>query len=64
VMQYNLRDRPDVMSVAELDTLLAKVDCPRFEAIATTGFGVLPTLMALTKPIVARLLADTSDSAG
>lgn len=62
VMQYNKRDLPDAMSVAELDTLLATVACPRFEAVATTGLGVLGTLEALTKPIIAALVERASRS--
>lgn len=64
VMQYNKRDLPDAMTVAELDTLLAMVACPRFEAVATTGLGVLETLEALTKPILALLLEPTGESPG
>ena len=64
VMQYNKRDLPGVLSVAKLDALLATVDCPRFEAVATTGVGVFDTLEAIAKAVVEPLRKEAGDSTG
>lgn len=53
VMQYNKRDLPGVQPVAELDALLGSIECPRIEAIATTGVGVFETLETIAKAILA-----------
>jgi signal recognition particle receptor subunit beta len=53
VMQYNKRDLPEVLTVAQLDVLLGSVECPRIEAIAMTGVGVFDTLRAIAEQIVA-----------
>jgi signal recognition particle receptor subunit beta len=65
VLQYNKRDLPEVLSVAELDTLLATAPapCPRVEAVASTGVGVFDTLKALAKAILEPLHEDVSGSA-
>lgn len=47
VVQYNKRDLPDAMSVEELDQRLNQRGAPSFEAIASSGQGVFPTLKAL-----------------
>lgn len=41
VIQYNKRDLPDVMSVAEMNQILNPEGYPHTEAVATTGEGVL-----------------------
>lgn len=64
VMQYNKRDLPEVLSVAELDILLGAVDCPRIEAVAMTGAGVFDTLKAVTRQIVAPWREHADGSAG
>lgn len=64
VMQYNKRDLPGVLSVAELDALLPRsVACPRIEAVATTGVGVFDALKAVTAAIVARLRDEPGEAA-
>ncbi|WP_434415174.1 gliding-motility protein MglA [Nannocystis pusilla] len=62
VIQYNKRDTPDAMPVAELDELLATIPCPRFEAIASTGVGVFDTLKAIAGAIVVRHRAESGDA--
>ena len=47
VLQYNKRDLPELLSVAELDATLNAAGRPRFEAIASRGVGVMETLQAL-----------------
>lgn len=47
VIQYNKRDHPNALSVADLDKQLNKFGVPTFEAVAITGEGVFPTLKVL-----------------
>jgi len=44
VIQWNKRDMPGIMSVAELERELNFLRVPTFEAVAVTGEGVFPTL--------------------
>jgi mutual gliding-motility protein MglA len=44
VLQYNKRDLPDVMTVAQLDQELNDVQAPAFETNASTGMGVVEAL--------------------
>jgi len=46
VMQYNRRDRPDVLPVAELRAQLNEYGVLEFEACAESGKGVMETLKA------------------
>ena len=62
VIQYNKRDLPNALPVAELDALLSGVDCPRFEGVAPTGVGVFDTLKAIVRPVLARLRAEFADA--
>ncbi len=57
VIQYNKRDLPNALSVAELDAKLNKYGAPTFEAVASSGQGVFPTLKALA----ARVLESIHD---
>jgi hypothetical protein len=52
VVQYNKRDLPDAMPVADLNALLNPHNVPFFEAIANTGQGVFPTLKALAARVL------------
>jgi signal recognition particle receptor subunit beta len=52
VLQYNKRDLPDAESIAEMETKLNFFGVPSFEAVATTGVGVFPTLKAVIKKVV------------
>jgi signal recognition particle receptor subunit beta len=47
VIQYNKRDHPNALPVAELDKQMNKFGVPTFEAVAVTGEGVFPTLKVL-----------------
>ncbi len=47
VIQYNKRDLPGALSVAEMDATLNKFGVPTFEAVAAEGRGVFPTLKTL-----------------
>ena len=64
VIQYNKRDLPSALPVAELDAMLTTVACPRFEAVATTGVGVFDTLKAIATAVVEPLREEAGDSTG
>ncbi len=51
-IQYNKRDLPDVMSVEELNAALNPRGLPFYEAVATTGDGVLKTFTAISKLVL------------
>jgi signal recognition particle receptor subunit beta len=55
VVQYNKRDLPDVAPVEDLRKMLNEVNAPEFEATATTGKGVFPTLKSVAKQILQEL---------
>jgi len=55
IIQYNKRDLPGTMSVAELRRELNPTSVPEFEACATTGEGVFETLKAVAKLILVDL---------
>ena len=52
VIQYNKRDLPDALPVAELERLLNPRGVPSFEAVANTGQGVFPTLKGLAAIVI------------
>lgn len=55
VFQYNKRDLPDILSIEELHRQLNKTGAPFFEAVATTGNGVLNTLKLISKMVLKKL---------
>ncbi|HPF14639.1 MAG TPA: ADP-ribosylation factor-like protein [Planctomycetota bacterium] len=57
IIQYNKRDLPDALPVAELDAQLNPWGARTFEATANSGQGVFPTLKALA----ARVLESIHD---
>ena len=52
VIQYNKRDLPGVLPVAELDRMLNPHGWPSFEASATVGNGVFDTLKMIIKMVL------------
>lgn len=61
IIQYNKRDLPDAMPVAEMEQILNPTGAyPCFAAVATTGDGVLPTLTQITKMVLKHIEAGTS----
>jgi mutual gliding-motility protein MglA len=56
VLQYNKRDLPNALSVAEMDTEINKYGSPSFESVATTGLGVEETLKGITQLVLAHLV--------
>ena len=58
VIQYNKRDMPEVISIAELRETLNLHKAPEFEAVAKTGQGVFETLKGLAKLVLQQLAAN------
>jgi mutual gliding-motility protein MglA len=60
VMQYNKRDLPDVTAISEMEQILNPDGYPYFEAVATTGEGVLQSLTKITKMVLKHIEMGTS----
>lgn len=58
VIQYNKRDLPGALSVAELNAKLNPINAPTFEAVAVKGEGVMQTLKGISKLVVDKLNDD------
>ena len=56
VLQYNKRDLPNALPVAELNKEINKLNVPNFESVATTGIGVEETLKGITQLVLAHLI--------
>jgi mutual gliding-motility protein MglA len=54
-VQYNKRDLPNVVPVADMDRLLNYRNVVWFEAVAVTGKGVFETLKAVAKQVLFEL---------
>jgi hypothetical protein len=55
VIQYNKRDMPSVVPVAELRQELNPMGIPDFEGVAPQGIGVFDTLKAVAKLVLTEL---------
>jgi signal recognition particle receptor subunit beta len=55
VVQYNKRDMPEVMPLAEMRETLNPRKVPEFESVAKTGVGVFDTLKGLAKIVLGEL---------
>jgi hypothetical protein len=62
VIQYNKRDVPGALSIAELEEQLNTRGVPAFEAIANTGQGVFPTLKAVAAAVLDSLHHQSGSS--
>ncbi len=56
VLQYNKRDLPNAMPVAEIEKKLNKLSAPHFQSVATTGIGVEQTLKGITQLVIEHLV--------
>ena len=54
-IQYNKRDLPNVIPIADMDNVLNPRKVPQFEAVAVTGKGVFETLKAVAKQVLFEL---------
>src|SRR3990170_3116299 len=59
VIQYNKRDLPNVVPVAELKKVLNVDGVPDFEVVAAAGGGVFETLKAVVKLVLIELKKGT-----
>jgi mutual gliding-motility protein MglA len=55
VVQYNKRDLPNALPIAELRAAVNPTGVPEFEAMARTGEGVFETLKAISKLVLTEL---------
>lgn len=55
VLQYNKRDLPNAIPLAELEEALNPTKVPSFEAVAPKGIGVFDTLKAVAKLVLTEL---------
>jgi signal recognition particle receptor subunit beta len=55
IIQWNKRDVPDALATPVLERYLNRGGWPSFEATASTGQGVFPTLREICQLIMARL---------
>ncbi|MFQ5464965.1 MAG: ATP/GTP-binding protein [Thermodesulfobacteriota bacterium] len=55
VVQYNKRDLPNIIPVAEFKNIFNTAMVPDFEAIALRGIGVFETLKAIVKRVLIEL---------
>ena len=62
IIQYNKRDTPDALPLAELRAALNPAGWPEFETVATRGEGVFDALRAVTRLALAQL--QTPQAAG
>ena len=62
VLQYNKRDLPTAVDVEEMNQKLNFFNVPYFEAKATQGVGVFPTLKASIKEVVRHVQAQLGDT--
>ena len=56
VIQYNKRDLPNALGVAELNKEINKLGVPSYESVATTGLGVEETLKGITQLVLTHLV--------
>ncbi|MBN2333000.1 MAG: GTPase [Deltaproteobacteria bacterium] len=63
IFQYNKRDMPDILSVAELNAQLNPKGLPCFESVAVKGSGVLPALTSCCKMVLQNLKTKGSATA-
>ena len=56
VIQYNKRDLPNALPVAELNAEVNKLGVGHFESVATTGIGVEETLKGVTQLVLSHLI--------
>jgi len=56
VIQYNKRDLPNALPVAELNQKVNRLNAPHYQSVATTGIGVEDSLKGITKLVVEHLV--------
>jgi len=61
VIQFNKRDLPQALSVAQMNQELNRYGVPTFEAQAASAVGVFETLRGVSKLLLARISKDVID---
>ena len=64
IIQYNKRDLPDAMPVADLEKHLNPHGAKTFEAVANSGQGVFPTLKALAAAVLTNIMQESQGRSG
>lgn len=60
VFQYNKRDLPGAISIPELEATFNPMRRPYFEAIASSGQGVMETLQSISQLVIRELKGGDS----
>jgi len=55
VLQFNKRDLPNVLPIAEMKNQLCRREEPTFESIASQGIGVFETLKEIARQVLVEL---------
>ncbi len=63
VLQYNKRDLPNAMSVADIDAQINPMKAPTFEACARDGKGVFATLKEISRLVIEKLNREHAPAA-
>jgi hypothetical protein len=61
VMQFNKRDLPNALSIAQMNKELNRYSAPTFEAQAASGIGVFETLRGVSKLLLSKISKDVID---
>jgi signal recognition particle receptor subunit beta len=61
VIQFNKRDLPNALAVAQMNKDLNKYNVPTFEAQAASGIGVFETLRGVSKLLLTKISKDVID---
>jgi Predicted GTPase len=56
VIQYNKRDLPNALPIAQLEASINRLSAPHFASVATTGIGVEDTLKGITQLVLTHLV--------
>ena len=64
VLQYNKRDLPTVLSIADMDAKLNSCKVPVHEAVARDGKGVFTTLKEISRLVIEKLNKENAPAAG
>ncbi len=63
VLQYNKRDLPGAMSIADLNAQMNPMNAPVFEGVAREGKGVFATLKEISRLVIEKLNKDHAPAA-
>ena len=61
VIQFNKRDLPSALSIAQMNQELNRYGVPHYEAQAASGVGVFETLRGVSKLLLSRISKDVMD---